>query len=184
MKDDDILLLFFALMLSAMVMILWNSFLRRQASRQKVIDYEFICVVCLSKISFEWKFLEQIVDDVFLKPDEELQVALNRCLGEGIQHRTNQILFIEQLVSVFVELKLLFAEITHYSEYVILENPHLFKTLPDRKRDACNLILTETKDPDQEADLQLVRVKKIPQGTPRDTKPKEKKNRLLLAPSY
>lgn len=184
MKNTDIILFGFSLFFSAVGMFFlefcsWAL----EVSEQDDVDTAFIYGTCLSKISFEWKFLEEIVDDLFMDPNEELQAAFGRVFGEAAQHKTFQILFIEDLMDVFAEDNLLISETTLYDRSTTLDSQHLFRSLPEWKRDECDVLLKETEDPSKEADLLIVRVKKLPQGTPRDTRPKERK-RFLLSPSW
>jgi hypothetical protein len=162
------------LIVSVVVLVIANDYIRY---RQKNYDSGILTTFFYSKLSFEWKFLEEVTDELFLDNDQQLQDALKRIFGETYKMQTMQLMIVEQLCVAFFEKGLLTVDKVLYSKEEFERFPFLFKNLPEWRKEECKA-LAESQE-EAVSGFDLTRIKKIPIGKPTKKKIKEEKESSL-----
>lgn len=164
-EEVDIVIFFLFLIVSVIILILVGSYL---VHRQKNYDSDVLLSFFYSKISFEWKFLDEVMDELFSEKDQELHDVLTRIFGETYKMQTMQLIIVEQLCTAFLEKGLLAADKVLYSKEEFDRFPFLFKNLPEWRKEDCKALVESKEEGLQGFDL--IRVRKIPIGKPKNKK--------------
>ncbi len=178
MENVNTFLFVLALFLALVIMVIFGVCMRiRQEKIQIEADKDVVTFALYSKISFEWKFLETLVDELFSDKDEEVQSALKRFFKEAYEIKEYQVTFVKIFLLHFEEEGLVSSENVTYSKVTLQEYPYLFKTLPEWKRYDCESLVNQPVNFPQSQEETIIRVKKNPNGTFISRKPKkEEKN--------
>jgi hypothetical protein len=133
---------------------------------QATMDNMILCSLFLSKLSTdEWKFLEEIVDDIFVYSNKETKETLCRLFGKEVYNRTSQICFVEETIKGFLAANIITKEVVSYPQAAMCGNPNFFSTLPLWKRDQCDILLKNSEGIFIEGvSLPIVRVKILPKS--------------------
>lgn len=173
-KAIDIFVFFLFLIVSVVILILVGSYLVRQ---QKNYDSEVLASFFYSKLSFEWKFLEEVVDELFSDKNQELQAVLEKIFGETYKLQTAQLIIVEQLCFAFLEKGLLAVDKVLYSQEEFERFPFFFKNLPDWRKEDCKTLV---ESQEEASGVELIRIRKIPIGKPSKKKSQKESSFLDL----
>lgn len=192
MNIDTVFNAFYALVFSGVFVHIgfgWINYYRECVSREDQLD--MVLGIFYNKLSYEWKFVEELVEELFLDEDIEIRKALDYLLGNHLQEKITQILLVEAMVFHYLENKILQGETVEYSKTNIKQNPSMFRSLPAWRRDLCDceLQLCNNLLPHigsiedyEEMHVPLLRVRKISSGSPRNRKSKMKNSKYLPMP--
>lgn len=192
MDLNTMLNVFYALVFSGVAVHIfygWLNYLKEDASR--VDQLEIVLGIFYHKLSYEWKFVEELLEDLFLDDDIEIRKALDNLLGNHVEEKNTQILLVEAMISHYLENKILHGETVEYSERNTKQNPSLFRNLPAWRREICDceLRLCNNLRPhkgriedSKEMYVPLLRVRKIASGSPRNRNPKIINRKYLPKP--
>ncbi len=177
---------------------------KKEESILREQDMTFICERLASLLSFEWKFFEQLCEELFTEDTLEFRQVLERLLGEHQHNKESQLKYCHALMTVLDGQDLVEVETVVYSRAALQANPYVFNLLPEWRRKECEYfleaykqypddqvleIINHTKNdidylPAKDVGEKLIRVKKSMNYKPDDDDPKEGIQNSFLRPGF
>ncbi len=169
--SSDILLLVFAIICALAVLIVIGRLYQPVVGEK---EQQILFDAILQKLSFEWKFVEEISEEMFVEASEELLAAARTYLGDMSVSRYYQTALVNSVLEHFCEVGLTECEEVLFSKKLVQAWPHLFKPLPRWKYEECEMEL-EVKAiyGHEDEEIQLRRYKKKPTGRPKEDPPQK-----------
>ncbi len=168
---SDILLFVFAIICALVVIILIGPLYQPSAPEK---EWQVLTDAVLQKLSFEWKFVEEISEEVFAEGDEKMRTIACTFLGDMCVSGYYQAALVNSILERFCEVGLAECEEVSFSKKLVQAWPHLFKLLPSWKYDECMMQL-EAKAiyGHQDEEIKLRRYKKKPTGRSKKDPPQK-----------
>ena len=175
MTDVEILLALFAAIAAAILVFLIG---RWRDGRNRIQSAEILLGEVYDRLSFEWKFLEEIVEEIFSSEDARLQKALRVVLEHEVDNYVTQRDAVDALLQVYVNSGVAQVEQIIYSKQTKEKMPTLSALLPLRRALECEVYLmcleregNHTSTQEGDVGEVLMRYKKLPGGNIRKENP-------------
>ncbi len=110
---------------------------------KKIADSSVINNAVLSLVSFQWKFVEEIEEELFSSVDERVQHTLRRVLGEHFEDKKYRVSLTIQMLNVLIVGGVCQHRQLAYTRRSLKECPHFFTSLPGWRRLTCEEELSE-----------------------------------------